>query len=71
MDAKELESAIAKGIFKVLLGVLSILFVGWISSPIWMPLGLIAGEYLLRNWEKINWNSVSVFKWFETDGLVS
>jgi hypothetical protein len=64
MDAKELESAIAKGIFKGLLGVLLILFVGWISSPIWMPLGLIAGEYLLRNWEKINWNSVLLIFWW-------
>ena len=64
MDAKELETAIAKGIFKGLLGVLLILFAGWISTPIWMPLGLIAGEYLLRHWDTINWNSVFLILWW-------
>ena len=64
MDAKELETAIAKGIFKGLLGVLLILFAGWISTPIWMPLGIIAGEYLLRHWDTINWNSVFLILWW-------
>jgi len=64
MDAKELETAIAKGIFKGLFGVLFILLFGWISSPIWIPLGLIAGEYLLRNWGEIDWKHVQFIFWW-------
>jgi len=64
MEPAELESAIAWGIFKGLLGVLFFLLIGWISSPIWIPLGLIAGEYLLLNWSEINWNSVLLILWW-------
>lgn len=64
MDAKELETAIAKGIFKGLFGVLFILLFGWISSPIWIPLGLIAGEYLLRNWGELDWKHIQFIFWW-------
>jgi len=64
MEPAELESAIAWGIFKGLLGVLFFILFGWISSPIWIPLGLIAGEYLFSNWGKINWNSVLLILWW-------
>ena len=47
MEQHELEAAIAAGIFKGVLGVLALIFVLWLASPLLIPLAFAAQIYVM------------------------
>jgi len=53
MQRYELEAAIASGVFKGVLGVLTLIFILWLFSPFLIPLAFGAQIYLIQRWKDL------------------